>query len=358
MLTNEEIKRKYNTSDQDPYKCNYLHIPTNYIEPNEDGVKEMNDLLEWIYSKDICKLKRTKSNGIKKGIEGLGFYFKLGRSGAELLYNGNFQLKVQLRHMKQKYGKGMSGGTAFNKFNEICKKYGLDMWKDWKLENAEIKKEIEAPIRWLNPDFKDKVVEKAYHLDGNNMWFGCFIREFPKYRKPVLELYNEKNATTDLNRKQDIKDIFTHTLGYCQSLDAVNMSGGLSQYAKAGINGCNREIRKLCDYYGKHVIAINTDGIWLDCIPNYTHIGTNIGDFKLDHKRCKFRAISANKYEYIEDNVYHPIISGLTPKDKIEPDRSKWTWGDIYSKNCKIYGAIYNSNKHKFNWVEVDEDEN
>ena len=220
-----------------------------------------------------------------------------------------------------------------------------------KIVKKEIKKEIESPIRWLNPKYKDKVIEHAYHIDGNNMWFGQMIKEFPIFKQPVLDLYKEKCTTTDKNRKQDIKDIFTHTLGYCQSLNSVWMRAGLAQLAKAGINGCNHEIMKLVDYYKDNVIAINTDGIWLACKPNIDHLGDGIGEFKLDHKDCKFRAISANKYEFIEkDGTYKPVLSGLCKLDYIEPDRSKWHWGDIYKQD--LTSIIYYKWNAKLNRIE------
>lgn len=355
MLTNKLIEQIYKTSHQNPLACNSYKIPINYIEPTEAGVAEMNALLKWVREKDICQLTRTKKGYIKQGIEGLGFYLEINKFGAELVYNGAFQLKVRFKHLKQKYGKGLTGSEAFNMFNKLCKEFGLDMWDDWKLENSKYKEEIESPIRWLNPIYKDKVIEHAYHIDGNNMWFGCFIEEFPKYKGPVMKLYKEKCTTTDKDRKQDIKDIFTHTLGYCQSIGSKKMKAGLAQYAKAGINGCNHKIMKLVDYYKDKVIAINTDGIWLSCMPNIDHLGSNIGEFKLDHKNCKFRGISANKYEFIEDGVYKPVISGLTKRDKVQPDRSTWGWGSIYDTDTKVHGACYDEKTKMFEFVDLDD---
>lgn len=352
-MTNENVADRYKISRQNAYKCNFIKIPVNYLEPTIDGMNEMNALIEWAESKGIQKLKRTPKGGIKSGLAGLGWQLTANKHGVELLYNCAFQLRVQFRHLKcdiKGHGRGLTGSQSFRAFNDVCKEFGIDLMDYWSMDNAKLKKDIESPIRWLNDKYRDKELTGVYHIDGNNMWFGQMIKQFPELSAPVLKLYREKVETTDLDRKQDIKDIFTHALGYCQS-ESCKLKAGLSQLAKAGVNGCNAEIKRLLKYYGDRVIAINTDGIWLKGKPNPMHLGKGIGEFKLDHANCRFRAISANKYEFMDNGEYHAVVSGLTGLDKIK-SRDQWEWGDIYSTKCKVYGFKWSDKKRRIIYEE------
>jgi len=338
-ITSEYIKKHYKVTNQDSYHCNYIRIPTNYIEPTIDGMNEMNALIGWVLHKDIDELQRTPSKGVCNGPTGIGYSLIANRTGVELLYNCGFQFKVQFRHLKtniKNKGKNRTGSQCFNEFKKLCTAYGIDLMKYYDPKNSALKKEIESPIRWLNEKYKDKTIEHVYHIDGHNMWFGQMIKVFPEFKQLVMDLYEERNTTKDENRKQDIKDLFTHTLGYCQSLDC-KLKAGLAQLSKAGINGCNREVRKMMAFYGNRVIAVNTDGLWIKGIPNLNHLSDNIGEFGCDHENCTFRAISPNKYEFIEHGIYTAVVSGLTGLDH-NKKRDLWKWGDIYNSSCKVYG--------------------
>ena len=61
----------------------------------------------------------------------------------------------------------------------------------------------------------------------------------------------------------------------------------------------------------------------------------NIYDGHFDEKNIP--PISDGAYEFIEDGVYHPVLRGTSTLDAVQPDRSKWTWGDIYRQAVVCY---------------------
>ena len=99
---------------------------------------------------------------------------------------------------------------------------------------------------------------------------------------------------------------------------------------------------------GRTILGFNTDGIWYQGdIYHGEGEGDKLGEWSNDHINCLFRSKSNGAYEFIENGQYNAVVRGNTSFDAIEPDRSKWTWGDIYKSNVLTYtfdekiGVVY-----------------
>ena len=102
---------------------------------------------------------------------------------------------------------------------------------------------------------------------------------------------------------------------------------------------------------GREVLGFNTDGIWYRGeIYHGKGEGDNLGEWSNDHKNCILRSKSNGAYEFIEDGVYNVVLRGQSTRDLVEPDRDKWTWGDIYKGT--VIGFKYNELEGVFEYEE------
>ena len=97
------------------------------------------------------------------------------------------------------------------------------------------------------------------------------------------------------------------------------------------------ELSERLEESGRIPLLYNTDGIWY-----YGEVyhgegeGKDLNQWSNDHVNCVFRMRSTCAYEYIENNVYKPVVKGVMPLDKKLP-RDKWKWGDIYKGNILTF---------------------
>ena len=57
--------------------------------------------------------------------------------------------------------------------------------------------------------------------------------------------------------------------------------------------------------------------------------GLELGNWETDHKNCFFIMASVGAYQYIEDGVCYTVVRGKCNLDSVEPDRTKWQFGDV-----------------------------
>jgi hypothetical protein len=124
----------------------------------------------------------------------------------------------------------------------------------------------------------------------------------------------------------------------------MNMTWGMFQCAglhgaawahisRDGIKDTNdrlKEITKRLVAAGRVPLCYNTDGVWyLGEVYHGEGEGKNMGEWENDHINCKIRFKSRGAYEYIENDVYHPVIRGVSSYERVKPKKD-WEWGDIY----------------------------
>ena len=95
---------------------------------------------------------------------------------------------------------------------------------------------------------------------------------------------------------------------------------------------------------GRIPLLTNTDGIWYysDLGPYHdNNEGDKLGNWQNDHNNCKFLMTSEGAYQYEENNVCYSVVRGLCNLDLVEPDRTKWKFGDILNLN-NVYTFKFN----------------
>ena len=137
----------------------------------------------------------------------------------------------------------------------------------------------------------------------------------------------------------------TNSIGCMQSPYCINIEDdyynhyrpySLSKFAKVAVNGTNRFIEK-CYFNlmkaGFKPLLFNTDGIWYQDITGKGYHdeleGTNLGQWKNDHKDVKLYIKSPGAYQYIENGKVKTVLRGVCALDYIKPDRDTWEWKEI-----------------------------
>lgn len=343
-------------------KPNYYEIPVTAYPFTEENCETFNTLVCWLKASEFFRIVRTKSGGIcvdkAKGAKFPAFDVRAARLGVELtirMPNLNcyrIQLRNSSKELFDSEGNKMkiNGKTAFYKFRELCEKdFGINL-DSYIIQDKEERKKIKESIEPAKIDFysqrqalnllfgdhnKPLTVTNAFHIDFHSSYMSGLANTHPEFKQVVEYLYE--------NRKKDnvyYKAILNMTFGFMQSM---HYGYRLAHLSRDMIADNNRRIEKLTNDLindKKAVLAYNTDGIWYYS-PNGKPYhgegeGEGIGKWSNDHCNCKIRFKSKGCYEYIEDGVYHPVVRGLTEYDKVEPDRTKWQWGDIFRNDCKI----------------------
>lgn len=339
---------------------NYIKIPVNIFEFNDDGAEEFNSIID--YWRDQYEswntIKRTPSGGIckKKGIFKMPAWdFQEGKNFIELTVLttdccARYKMTTQGKSIVES---GMSGRKAFVEFMNTCKRYGIDL-KSFAITNGEeIKSTIQpAMIKVMNPKMLGKTYRNAHHIDLNSSYMSGIMKAFPALESPIRDVYVHRNSD---NKKY--KAVLNMSFGFFQSKYCrINTYGyALAQMSKAAIDYNNEFINNLLEKLietGRCPILINTDGIWYTGdVYHDGDEGTDLGQWKNDHVNCTLRVKSNGAYEYMEDGKYHAVVRGSTRLDKLI-DREDWQWGDIYKydaisiltyrfdrKNLKIVGS-------------------
>lgn len=346
---------------------NLINIPVTWFDPKELDAKLWTEAyLGTLHYSDITP---TLSGGISKKGLNFRYYSKLldPCPSSISLYIVNpdscYALRFRDAYKKENHGgdESLSGSVAFSKFRRLLKKMGngYDLAELARPDGKEIKETIQAPDIRLIPDFKDKVIEHAFHVDINQAYFAGIDKHFGHcgdgaMGEVIHYIFEHRNDGTPTTRYN--KSLLNCTQGFCQSRWCVLKAPGedspkgyaLAHLAKAGIEDCKKtlsEIIKIYEKVGCKLVATNTDGAWfappadnktnrsiLEDVPGY---GVGLGEFKIDHFDCLLRYRSKGAYEYIEDGRYEPVIRGRTHLDHIKP-RTSWEWGDIYHKQAYV----------------------
>lgn len=320
---------------------NFLDIPVTQLDANEAGANIWNEILyslEQNYT-DYKKLPRTPSGGISITVENWdrfpGFDIRTSNSMAEMtVVDIDGCWRIQFRRKIEK-GKEISGRTSYLKFEEVCKRFGVDL-RSLMLPTSEegklIKSLIDKPRIDMRTEILNKTFPHANHIDIRSSHMAGVAKSFPELREPIEHCFQNRK------RYGIYKSILTHTWGYFQSQYSP-VYYRLSHLAKAGLDYTNSIVDDLSDRLvkaGRDLLGRNTDGIWYDG-PVYhgEGEGDNLGQWHNDLEDVQFRARSKGCYEYIDkDGIYHPVVRGKTTLDEKKP-REEWIWGDIYN-----YGEI------------------
>lgn len=346
------------------FKVNRLNLPVNLIESMDDW----NNLIDWLESSDLHEgTILTKSGGISiQGLHGLtgnfrkninSYYIKQTEITVVLSIYGSFRCRF-ITGTKEQNIKG-SGATAIRYFENELNKENIKL-KDFLLD-SNVAKEVKKSIPDTKHDlkcvsFKNKVFTECNHIDINSAFPAGLAIAFPVFKNAINKMYDIKQEEKKIG-KCDMKLKINSLIGMMQSskLYQGNHPYGYAHLAKAAIDCTNIQLDLMTTYLEKTnrtILLYNVDGIWFKGEPikydeNTELFGDKLGQFKQDHKNCKFRAISGGSYEFIEDDKYYPVCKGPRALDSIKP-RTEWEWGDIYKDEADIIECYKIDNKtHK-----------
>lgn len=239
----------------------------------------------------------------------------------------------------------ISGKQSVREIYKAAKKLNIDLSK-YKVDSEtgeKLKKEIFAPhIQKFGAT--NLIYNNVHHLDLNSSYASRIIETYPEFKPLYDYMYQQRHNNNDY-----FKHVLTNHIGCWQSpyCPDVENKGKLTPYqfanlSKIAVNGTYQlielYIKKLTES-GRTVLLTNTDGIWYQGeIYHDEHEGEQLGQWKNDHTNCTFLMKSKGAYQYIENNICHSVVRGLTLLDK-EKSRDEWELGDIF--NDKAVEEIY-----------------
>lgn len=234
-----------------------------------------------------------------------------------------YQLRFVADEAKQETK--ITGAIAFSAFKKKCLEHGIDL-NTYTIDNGKnIKETIPSFMIWADPMSLNLTLENAHHIDFHSSFPAGLANTHPEFRPLLTELYE--------GRKQnpEYKAILNLAIGYMQSISCCEAKWAhLSRDAIVDNNKRIKELSQRLLMNGNLILAYNTDGIWYSgSIYHGEGEGKKLGDWENDHTNCKIRFKTRGAYEYIENNIYTPVVRGLTTYDMEKP-REEWEWGDIY----------------------------
>lgn len=346
---------------------NYQKIPTIALQMSLEGADQFNDIYQDLLKMDLNTLVRTPSDAISNAPENrfnnmYAWDIRWLTSIVEITIRASYECRIQFRQVekfdddddaandantnntnnnggkktkKKKHKKGMWGVTAFRKFKDYCREFGinLDDYEDNDRAHAMAVKSTIPKLKVCMADdmWIDKTVSVAHHIDFHNSFPAGLCNTHPEFRPVVEFLYNGRRE------HPENKEILNKSLGYMQS-PSSQVRARWSQLSHDAIQDNNNRIDALAQQLidaGYIIIAYNTDGIWYAGDKPYHGEGEGpaLGQWENDHTFCKLRFKSPGAYEYIEDGKYKPVVRGCTKLEKLVP-RSEWNWGDIYKHDA------------------------
>lgn len=305
---------------------NYLLIPANIINITKEGAERFNRFYFYVKSLNLPYLERTPSGGIKNGKNVIrpAWDITSTRNSVEmtvLLPEGSWRIQF-----RTKLPEGMSGKKAFTNFKKILLKNGIDL-EDYAVENGkEIKNQIESPlIGAKRQSFYNIEFQKVHHIDFHSSFPAGLANTHPEFRPILEEIYKKREE------KEIYKNILNFSIGYMQSLGGCKAKYAI--LARDAIEDNNLRVKNLAielEKKGRIILLFNTDGIWYQGpIFHGEGEGEGLGEWHNDHVNCVFRAKSAGAYEFIEDEIYYPVVRGVSNESK-----DGWKWGDIYTEKA------------------------
>lgn len=336
------------------FEDDYYKIPLTVFKLNEENVILFNKIASWLYSSGFSLIERTKKGSIKQSdLKTTRYDIKEKKLGLEIViisyYYGCFKLRWSIvsKELFDEDNKRLkiNGRVAFYKFKQICEDFGIDLEK-YAQNVPELAKETKNSIEkamicfrnqkteelmLYGKDGNPKTLKNMFHIDFHSSYMSGLVNTHPEFREVVEYIYSK--------RKEDdgyYKAILNMTQGYMQSDLCELRWAHLSKDMIADNNRRIRQLTNMLEASNFFPILYNTDGIWYfsptgEPFHGYGE-GKGIGHWENDHMNCIFRAKSVGCYEYIENKKYHVVCRGLTNYDKIQPNRDKWKWGDIFRK--------------------------
>ena len=318
-------------------------------EEIQEKVDFYNELRNILKASDLNKLERTKSGSIKKGPKYFNnlYAYDERRSSAGYCITiclSGFTYVLKFGNFKGKAKPEMYPNIAFNMFKSKCSDYGIDL-DDYAITNGdEVKKEIPSPMINMNILHKEtsKGLTNVHHLDFHNSYPAGLANTHPEFRPVIDEFYKGRDE------HPEYKFVLNDTIGWMQSWAPEQGRFALwAHLSRDAIVDNNNRIHELTEKLirsGRTIIGHNTDGIWYQGpIYHGEGEGPELGQWEHDYINCRFRAKSAGAYEFEGTKVktgefkYKAVMRGLSGKDIIEPDRSKWSWGDIYKEKVNYF---------------------
>ena len=359
----EQFKKKKVSFD-----LNYDYLPITTWEADEEAIEQFNEIYLELFS-SWRVLSRTPSNGIKKqGFVIPSYDITISGSSVELTICSNegfFRLQLSFKkYVYDEDGGKITGSKAFQELCKVCRRHGLNLEKLRIRNGRRVKKEIEPTMIALeNEAFADLTFEGAHHIDIHSAWPAALTRIYPEFLPPIQEIYLKKKVASKESYEYMMnKAILNCAIGYMQSLISYHHAAW-AHLSKAAINENNRYMRELAQKLkdsGRVILAYNTDGIWyLGDIYHGENEGQELGQWENDHINCKIRFKSGGTYEFIENEVYYPVMRGRTNLDDWLP-RDQWQWGDIYKAIPKIFyfvpgiGIILRETEEFLNYYEFE----
>lgn len=316
-------------------KVNYKLIPVTML--GVEDIDKFNEVYQYILNQKWKPIERTPSGGIKKvGLRIPCFDARATTTSVEitvLSLEGCFRIQLRFsKFMEDKENNAVYGYKAFTMFRELCLKNGIDLYK-YKIDNgADVKREIEKPlICFERPSYRDVTFENAHHIDFHNSYPAGLVNTHPEFGPVVEHFYKGRKEHAEY------KAVLNLTVGYMQSITCCKAAW--AHLSRDAINDNNRRIRELAASLresGRMVLAYNTDGIWYTGeVYHGKGEGKELGQWENDHTECKIRFKSAGSYEYIENDIYKPVVRGKTKLDMKGITRDQWKWGDIYNTDAE-----------------------
>ena len=340
MNINELLKNyKYAEAKKLP---NYILIPVTVLKPNSENAKHFNKILNYCQNEIKRKIVRTPSRGISismKNFEIPSYDYTISAAGAELiilLETGYYRIQFRSIEMKDNNSVIISGRKAFLKFQDILKKFKIDL-SSYAINNGEeVNKQTEKYMINSNETYTNCTIKHCNHIDFHSSFPAGLINTHPEF-KEVLEYIYSKRHDDPIYKK-----ILNYSIGYMHS---KLVGYKYSQLSRDAINDNNKRIRDLAERLEKSgaiILLYNTDGIWYTGeVYHGEGEGKNIGDWENDHIDCTLRYRSRGAYEFMENGTYTPVVRGRTTYDNEVP-RSEWKWGDIYKGADILYYATEN----------------
>lgn len=319
-------------------KPNKNRIPVNNF--TFEQLAEFNEIYR--YARDnFRKVAYTKSRGIcNKVNERLHerYFMNVGNQRFELVIvclEGCY--RFILHNAKQK-GNDVSGQHACRAIYKWADEFGIDFSNYASNEGLEEKKHIESPhIQVLLKSSLNKPLVHVYHMDFKSSYASRICEAYPEL-KPMYEvIYKKRKEDNDL-----YKHVLTNSIGCWQSPYCVDYETRhktkpfqFAKLSRIAINGTRAKIEdKLYSLKKRGFVPLltNTDGIWYYSNHGPYHDreeGSELGQWENDHVDCEFLMTGPGSYQYVENGVCHTVVRGLCNLDAIEPDRTKWKFGDI-----------------------------
>lgn len=337
------------------YIMNKLMNKLKFIQTNFtwEEYEKFNEVYKWALE-NCHEGQKTASGGIAGGPKNrCSFYFTNDSKASVELVIAHIRYGCYKFVIKNKIGKDnvVSGKKALKDLYKSAKEFNLlDKLKELavsKEEGLEVKSEIQSPMVKLTSEiYRGREFDHCYHIDANSSYFSRICEEWPEF-KPLGEyLYTHRKDDNDY-----FKHVMTNSIGAMQSkfcLDINNKDYNtmvpyqLSKVSKVAINGTNKFIIDCLinlEINGFEPLLINTDGIWYRHKDNKAYHddneGTNLGQWKHDHKDVKLWIKSAGAYQYIENGKVNTVLRGQCDLDRIKPDRDTWGWKEF--ENTPVY---------------------